>query len=179
MAECSLSTGKSSALFSLTAVFTSFPPATRLSLLARAILLPAFAAARVGLRPAMPTMEFKTVGFSPKAAHSVTPSIPERTLVFVSANFILSSAAAFSSARAARRGLNFLACSSSFFASELAVRASTFKLSFSATSRACAPIEPVLPRIMSEFILTSEFIPKALQRRKARALRILRCRTCP
>ena len=54
MAECSLSTGISSAPFSRTRGITTLPPQTNVSLLARAISLPASMAASVGARPTEP-----------------------------------------------------------------------------------------------------------------------------
>ena len=64
IALCSLSIGTSSVLFSLTVSISNDPPATILSLLARRIFLPDFAAWKVDLIPAKPDMAEITISTS-------------------------------------------------------------------------------------------------------------------
>ena len=135
IAECSLSTGRIDTPLLSAASVTSLPPATSDSLLARAKVLPASIALRVGSRPAMPTMLLSTVSV-PQAAHSATPSLPARMRVEVSATFILSSAAAFSSATAAMRGENSLICPSRISVLTFEVSATISKPRSLATSSA-------------------------------------------
>ena len=153
IAECSLSTGRSFTPFFFTASHTSLPPVTSVSLFAKAISFLAFAAASVGFKPTIPTTEFTTRSAFSSVAASISPSIPLKTRVFVS--FILSlNSLAFSSLKTtASSGLYFLTCSSSSFIFVDAVSAETFKLSLSATSSVWVPIEPVDPRIESEFTI--------------------------
>ncbi len=60
MALCSLSTGRSRTLCSLTASITTLPAATSVSLFAKATSFPALMAAKVGRMPAAPTTAFNT-----------------------------------------------------------------------------------------------------------------------
>ena len=76
MAECSLSTGIISAPYFRAASITSSPAHTSVSLLARAIRLPASMAAIVGQRPAIPTTAVTTVSLSGSDAARRRPSRP-------------------------------------------------------------------------------------------------------
>ena len=78
IAECSLSTGKSWTPWRATALITSSPAITSVSLLARATSIPASMAASVGSRPAAPTMAETTICAPLSAAQATNPSRPER-----------------------------------------------------------------------------------------------------
>ena len=108
IAECSLSTGKSFTPLRLTASVTKSPPATSVSLLARAMSFFASIAAMVGFKPTMPTTELSTSEALGITAASIKPSIPPSTLVPVSLTLSLSSAALSSLKSTASSGLYFL-----------------------------------------------------------------------
>ena len=122
IAECSLSTGRIWTPFSFAKFVTRWPPATSVSLFARAKVFFALIASRVGWRPTIPTTEFKTVSALSYVAHSISPSIPQTTFVFVSLIFALSSFAAVSLIIQTISGLNLRICSSIISTFELAVR---------------------------------------------------------
>ena len=149
MAECSESTGIIGALYLRARSITTLPPATRVSLLARAITFPAFIAAIVGLRPLNPTNAVRTMSMSSAPTRLQTESIPAKTLMSfgwrASATFRYLSSLQITAAF----GLNSRACSMRRSSLLLAVRSSTSKRSLCCltTSRACLPIEPVEPRI--------------------------------
>ena len=85
MAECSESTGRMGALQARERSMTREPAATRVSLLARAMILPASMAARVGRKPLKPTMAATTISTPSAAARLQTESMPQNTLLSVSA----------------------------------------------------------------------------------------------
>ncbi len=89
------------------------PAVTRVSLLARAISLPASMAAMVGRIPIMPTTAVTTISASGSVAAWISPSMPETTLTSRSATFTRSSAALASSQTQATLGANSRICSSS------------------------------------------------------------------
>ena len=72
IAECSLSTGSISTRRSFARLITVSPPATSVSLFARAIRLPASIALTVGNSPAIPTRLLRSVSVF-RDAHSRTP----------------------------------------------------------------------------------------------------------
>ena len=120
IALCSLSTGRSLTPFSPARFMTSSPPATRVSLLARAMSLPDSMAWYVGTSPLIPMREFKTMSASAKVAAAISPSSPHAKRVSASSgDSSLSRASASSlSAVTATSGLNSLSCflkSSLFF----------------------------------------------------------------
>ena len=151
MAECSLSTGRISTLFCLAASMTILPPATRVSLLARATVFPAAMAERVGRRPTMPTTAFKVMSAESQAAAWHSPSIPGRISKSRSRVRSRRSLAAFSLNTAAAWGRNSRICSSSCFTLERT--ASTWMETGKSppqhrprtTSKVCMPMEPVEP----------------------------------
>ena len=87
MALCSLSTGTIALPAARAAASTNGPPATMLSLLARASVAPALSAARLARRPAAPTIPFSTTSSAAAARaaaaalaiSSAMPSSPART----------------------------------------------------------------------------------------------------
>ena len=97
IAECSESTGSILTLCSFARGIIMWPAQTRVSLLARAISFPAFMASMTGSMPIIPTIAPTTISASSSLAASIMPSIPESTLVPVSASDALSSPAASSS----------------------------------------------------------------------------------
>ena len=76
IAECSLSTGYIFTPFSAAAFITSSPPATSVSLFARAMSVPFSIAVRVGTRPTMPTTELSMISTPSILAISLSPSMP-------------------------------------------------------------------------------------------------------
>ena len=81
MALCSLSIGSKVEPPSRSAAMNSSPASTSVSLFARRMRLPLFAAASVGSRPVAPTIAAITVSASGKAAIEHSPSGPARTRV--------------------------------------------------------------------------------------------------
>ena len=77
MAECSLSIGTRSTPCARARGITISPAATSTSLLARAIVLPARIAARVGRRPITPATATTTVSTLSPVASSTRASIPD------------------------------------------------------------------------------------------------------
>ena len=146
-AECSESTGTTSAPWAAAPSITSSPPQTRVSLLARAMRLPRSTAARVGLRPTTPTTAVITVSARSRVAASMRPSGPEATRTEVSARRTRRSSAAAPSIITASSGLNRRAWASTKAASRLAVSAATVMPHAAITSNDCRPMEPVEPRI--------------------------------
>src|SRR6266550_67915 len=135
-AECSLSTGRICPGPAL--AITSSPAATRLSLFARARILPAMSVARVARRPAAPTTALSTTDASVASATSADAREPSMTVVPLGASTP-------PSVRPSRWTSNSFAWARRVSASELAVRAVTRKRPGCArtTSRAWVPIEPV------------------------------------
>ena len=80
IAECSESTGRILTPFSAARAITSSPPATSVSLLARARVMPASMAARVGRRPIIPMTELRTMSAPLSPASSQRPERPVVTL---------------------------------------------------------------------------------------------------
>ena len=155
MAECSESTGTISAPRLSAASITSSPAQTSVSLLARAMRLPSRMAARVGLRPTMPTTAVTTVSTPGSVAAVERAETPPWTRVFVSARRTFKSLAAASSVMITCRGRNFRACSSASATLLWAVMAATVSPSCSATSRVCRPMEPVEPKIDIVFVIST------------------------
>ena len=81
MAECSESTGRMTAPCSRMVRVTRLPAATSVSLFARANILPASRAARVGFSPLKPTMAPTTMSTSSAAAREHRLSMPANTLL--------------------------------------------------------------------------------------------------
>ena len=81
MAECSESTGRIGELYFLAKSMTTDPPATRVSLFARAIILPAFIAEIVGLSPLNPTSAVRTMSMSSASTSEQTESMPVNTFI--------------------------------------------------------------------------------------------------
>ncbi len=111
IALCSLSTGRILIPLSSASFITISPAITRVSLLARAISLPALIADIVGIRPTAPTSAETTISTSGKVATLISPSTPLRIsnpglFFFISATTLLSD-------RETTFGLNFLIWSSS------------------------------------------------------------------
>lgn len=113
MAECSLSTGSRRTPLRRAAAMTSSPPATRVSLFAKATSCPASMADRVGSSPTIPTTALSTRSVSSSAASSHSPSIPDKILTGRSLARMRRDAAAASSKRAANGGRKRRSCSSS------------------------------------------------------------------
>ena len=99
--------------FSFAACITKAPPATKVSLFAKATSFFASMAAKVGRSPTMPTTEFNTRSASCAAAAKHNPSMPETTVTDISATAIFSCFAASKSKTATSCGLNSRICFSS------------------------------------------------------------------
>ena len=100
-AACSESTGTSRSGSPLIRSTTRSPPTTRLSLLARASILPACSVARVGPSPAEPTSAFRTMSASESRASVSAASGPTCTSTpLIPLSFSCRSAAASSLAMA-------------------------------------------------------------------------------
>ena len=164
MAECSLSTGRISMPFSLAVFMTSEPPATSVSLFASAICFLALSAVKVGLRPTMPTTEFKTISTLSSSVRAQRPSMPLYTFTLRSRTAARSLEAASKSKTATACGLNFRICSSRSRILEWAASASTLTAcspSFCiqrTTSSACVPMDPVEPSKANFFMQTHPFL---------------------
>ena len=124
---------------------TILPPATSVSLFAKARFLPALTAESVGKSPATPTIALTTVSAFSYCAAANMPSFPPITFIFVSASDIFSISADFSSSTPTISGINSLACFSSSSMLLFAVNAHTLIPCILATSSVCTPIEPVEP----------------------------------
>ena len=151
MAECSLSTGRMLTLFCLAASMTIRPPATRVSLLARATVFLAAMAARVGRRPTMPTTELRVTSTPSQAAAWQRPSMPSNTVRSRSRVRSRKSLAAAGSNTATAWGRNSRACSSRSLTLERAAKTATEtgksppRASSRTTCKVCMPMEPVDP----------------------------------
>ena len=133
------------------ACINKWPDITKASLLASNTLLPAFAAAKVGTKPAAPTMAAITVS-QPESVTAVTnASGPYKTCVriFFSSSNAVKRAAPCASPITARAGENSIHCFANSSTCLLAVKANTLKRSGCArmTSKVLTPIDPVDPRI--------------------------------
>ncbi len=146
MAECSESTGMISARYRAAARITSSPAHTSVSLFASAMRFFARMAQSVGRRPIMPDTAVTTVSASGSAAAASRPSMPLRTVIFISASRAFNSCAAASSYKTASSGQNSRHCAASASTSVFAVSAATRTPSVCATSSVCRPIDPVEPR---------------------------------
>ena len=91
IAECSESTGRIGTFILEARSITILPAATRVSLLARAITLPALMAAIVGSSPLKPTIEAMTMSMLSPVTRLQTESIPAKTFVPVSSRAFLRS----------------------------------------------------------------------------------------
>ena len=81
IAECSESTGRILALCFAASSITSWPAATRVSLLARAMVLPALTAEIVDSSPLNPTIEVRTMSMLSDVTRSQTDFIPANTFI--------------------------------------------------------------------------------------------------
>ena len=136
--KCSLSIGK------ISLVFRNLPPTTRLSLFARASLLPRVCVFKLGARPAKPTRAFITFFELEISSICSSPASPKKIfLVSIFFTFL----ASFSSPTHTNFGLNFKICSFSKSTFLAQLNASTSTPNFSQRLRAFLPIEPVEPSI--------------------------------
>ena len=150
-AECSLSTGRIARFARSAAAVTSGPPATRLSLLARARSAPASNVARVAASPAAPTIAFSTVSAPASRTSSTTPASPSST---APSKIVRARAAAAGSTSAIRSTPWAVADATSASALECAASAQADSSGWSRTiSSAWTPIEPVAPRTATDFTL--------------------------
>ena len=76
IAECSLSMGSISTLYSVANAVINGPPATKVSLLARPIVFLHLIASTVGSIPAAPTMAVMTMVASGRVAPAIKASLP-------------------------------------------------------------------------------------------------------
>ena len=90
MAECSESTGKMGTRCSMASWVTSSPATTSVSLLAKAMALPARMAFIVGRKPAYPTIEASTISMGSASTTSLSALLPAYTLIGRSASASLS-----------------------------------------------------------------------------------------
>ncbi len=158
--------GKRGTFFRSSILVISSPPATKTSLLARAIVLPASIAETVGLNPATPATPTTTMSASGIVLSSHKPSIPSTTLTSVPAKISRASRAASGSTKPISLTPKARACSATPAAFLLAARA-TIRISSlrrEATSNTCRPIEPVEPstttRLIPFFDTTSSLFPR-------------------
>ena len=145
MAECSESTGTTWEPLHAAASLTSSPAHTSVSLLAKAMRLPARMAAKVGRSPTIPTTAVSTVSAASRLAASSRPSIPSATRMGVSARRRRRDAAASGSIITASSGWKRRHCFSICSTSRLAVKAATRMPQAAITSSDCRPMEPVEP----------------------------------
>ena len=124
IALCSESTGTMMALQRVTSRITTAPAQTSVSLLARPMTAPRLIAARVGSRPAAPTIADITHAAG-RAAASITAARPAATSTPVPARADFTVWKCASLPIATKRGRNALACSISRAAFSWAVSAST------------------------------------------------------
>ena len=78
IALCSLSTASIGTFLSCAAFITMLPALTNVSLLAKAIDVPACIAASVGITPLKPTNACITISLEASAAAAIIPSSPQR-----------------------------------------------------------------------------------------------------
>ena len=81
IAECSESTGRIAALYFSARAITIGPAATRVSLFASAMVLPALMAEIVGIRPLNPTNAVSTMSIFSPDANAQIESIPQKTFI--------------------------------------------------------------------------------------------------
>ena len=131
------------------ALLTSSPPATIDSLLARAILFPAPAAANVERKPVTPTMAFSTMSTSGAEQIDSRPSWPDKTSTPSRAASDRNMPAALSSTIQTIPGWYFSTWDFSAWILEPTARPKIFSSSgnWSTTQRAFWPIEPEEPSI--------------------------------
>jgi len=156
MALCSLSTGIRATPLACTRSITRGPAATRVSLLAKATVLPASMAARVGSRPTAPTMADSTRSASGREATARAPSGPQRISgPFPAFMTAFSLAAAVWSLTDTTTGRKRRICSASSSTFWPAARATTRNSSVCSvtTDRVLWPMEPVEPRMARRFII--------------------------
>ncbi len=156
-AQCSESTGTSSAPGVARAICTTGPAAISDSLFASASRLPPLSVARVTGSPANPTTPFTTTSAS--SASDASASGPLRTSHSGSASLSVASCAA--SAIATTFGRTARACSISRSTDDDAPSATTSNRSASAatTSRVCTPIEPVEPATATRVVTDPGYAP--------------------
>ena len=119
------------------------------SLFARAMVLPAFTAAKVGIRPADPAIAETMISASEIVEMRISPSMPERTSTLRFMHRSLSSLAAFSLVNETIDGLKRLICDSILSIFSPALRPTTLNRSGKreTTSSVLVPMEPVEPNI--------------------------------
>ena len=143
-------------LFVAASRVTSGPATTRLSLLAKATVLPASRAAQVPCRPALPTMADTTMSTSGSAHHAGNASGPTSNSVSWGRPDQSCRAAAAGSVATIQRGLTARACSSSSARLRWAVRATARSRPSEAaiTSSVLRPMLPVEPRMATLVLAT-------------------------
>ena len=161
IAECSESTGRICTLCSAASLITSSPAATRVSLFARAMVLPASMAATVERNPLKPTIEVSTMSISEDPTRSHTDCIPANTFIIRGCKASATLAYRDSLHITTLLASNSSACSMSRSALLLATMSSKLKRSGCclSTSSACLPMDPVEPSIATPlfFIMSYTF----------------------
>ena len=149
MAECSESTGRIRTPQRLASAMTRDPAATRVSLFARAMSLPARMAESVGLSPLKPTIDATTMSTSSPVTRSQAAPMPAWTWVAVPARAVRTSSYLDSLQMTACGTENSRACSAKRAALLPAVMARTSKRSgcCRTTSSVWLPMDPVDPRM--------------------------------
>ena len=109
MAECSESTGRIGVLCFIASELMSSPATTIVSLLARAMALPAFMALIVGRKPEKPTIAVTTMSIGPDSTIWQTASYPPYTFIGRSARASFSLGYLLSSAITTASGINLRA----------------------------------------------------------------------
>ena len=154
MAECSLSTGRMATWLSKARRLMIAPATTSVSLLARAMVLPALMASTVGRKPEKPTMAVSTTSMSPEVTTWLMASAPAYTLIGKSERASCTILYCVSSAITTVSGLKARACLMSSSALRPAVSVCASKRSGwrLITSSVCVPIEPVEPKTAIFFL---------------------------
>ncbi len=147
IAECSESTGYMCEGESVSSRRMRSPATTSVSLLAKAMSLPARMAATVGARPLYPTVAVTTVSMSSRDMASSMARLPAAVAMPSGASASCSSEYRDSSAMMARAGRTSRACSMSTSTRCPAANTLTVRSPSEArtTSNVCVPIDPVEP----------------------------------
>ena len=158
--QCSLSTGRSLEPERCAAGMTSWPAATRVSLLARAISRPRVMAARVAGRPAAPTMAPRTMSHSTSRTRRSAAPWPRRMRApgggcGQPASSAMARSVTPRRAAWAQRASAFLPVARPTTRKRTGdSRRSARALRCSTTSTVWVPMEPVEPRMMRRFSIT-------------------------
>ncbi len=169
-------------MFRRTSSIKTGPAITNASLLASSSFLPARAAARVGRKPAAPTIAAMTVSASERLAMVSSASTPTRTVVgvLVCRNMPLRRLAAASEPTTAKRGKNWWHCSARRSTFLFADSASTSNRSGwrATTSSVLTPMEPVAPSTTSRCLATliASRLPSTVRPGQAGAKSMSGCR---